>query len=136
MIYNGSIKSEKQLFGYLKENFMPDLERTTRPMSRYDCFSNKYNLDIELKCRRTHYDELLVEKIKYEALMKRCADFDTIPLYINSTPKGVYAFYLTQFEMHWQTKSLPITTEFGKKFHVPKEVSYFSISEGIDLTKL
>ena len=136
MIYDGQIKSEKQLYHFLKQNFIIDLEKTTLTTSRYDCFSTQYNLDIELKCRRTHYDDLIIEKGKYDALMKRSVDFGTIPVYVNSTPKCVWAFYIAEFNMHRQVKSLPITTDFGKRFHIPKDISYFSVSEGIDLTKL
>ena len=136
MIYNGHLKSEKQLYHFLKEKFISDLQKTKFATSRYDCFSTQYNLDIELKCRRTHYDDLIIEKPKYDALIKRSVDFGTIPVYVNSTPKGVWAFYISEFNMQWQVKSLPITTDFGKKFHIPKDISYFSISEGIDLTKI
>jgi len=135
-IYNGNIKSEKQLFNYLKTNFISDLERTTIAIARYDCYSHHHNLDIELKCRRTHYDKLLIEQKKYDALMKRATNFDTIPVYINSTPKGVWAFYIAEYNFSWEQKSLPITTEFGKKSHVPKTISYVTVSEGIDLTKI
>jgi hypothetical protein len=51
--------------------------------SHWDCFSAQHAFEIELKCRTTHYDELLIEKLKYDALMARAAKYQTNPIYIN-----------------------------------------------------
>ena len=83
---------EQQLFNALKESFMPDLKKSDDPMARYDCYSIIHNIDIELKCRRKHYDDLLIEKKKYDALLLRALNFGTDPVYINSTPSGVWVF--------------------------------------------
>ena len=83
---------EQQLFDALKDSFMPDLEKSDNPMARYDCYSLAHNIDIELKCRRKHYDDLLIEKKKYDALLLRGSNFGTDPVYINSTPSGVWVF--------------------------------------------
>ena len=133
MIYDGKIFLEKDLFSLLKKNFIPDLQRTKKTNSSYDCYSTKFNLDIELKCRRTHYDDLIIEKSKYKSLMNRCLDLQTIPVYINSTPKGVWAFYLTGIDFEWEERSLPKHTDFAKKHHIKKIVSYLDISKGKDL---
>jgi hypothetical protein len=130
------IYKEYELYVFLRDNFIPDLKKTKLNNSRYDCYSTEFNLDIELKCRRTHYDSLLIEKKKYDALMDRTKLLNTIPVYINSTPKGVWGFYLAEFSLKWETKSLPMQTDFNKRMWVDKEISYLKISEGINLTKL
>ena len=137
MTSSGSIKKEQDLYDFLKKNFIPDLIQTTRTASRYDCYSTKFGLDIELKCRRTHYDQLLIEKGKYEALMSRTGMFGTVPVYINSTPQGVWAFYLKEVDLKWETRSLPKQTDFGERYHIKKEIGYLDVeTEGIDLLSL
>jgi hypothetical protein len=130
------IYKEEELYVFLRDNFITDLKKTKLTTSRHDCYSTEFNLDIELKCRRTHYDSLLIEKKKYDALMDRTKLLNTIPVYINSTPKGVWGFYLAEFSLKWETKSLPMQTDFNKRMWVDKEISYLKISEGINLTKL
>ena len=96
---------EIDLFNILKICFMTDLEKSESQYSRFDCFSSKWKMDIELKCRRTHYDELLIEKDKYDALMDRAKKFGTRPFYINSTPQGIYAFNLEELkDIKWEMK--------------------------------
>ena len=101
MIYEyKQIASEQQLFEFVKDNFINDLQPSETSTSRYDCFSEKYQMDIELKCRRKHYEGLIIEKGKYDALMKRCQTHGTTPVYINSTPNGVWGFYLEHFDLY------------------------------------
>jgi len=66
------IANEQQLFNFINKHFIKDLKPSELPTSRFDCYSEKYKLDIELKCRRKHYDELIIERGKYDALMHRC----------------------------------------------------------------
>ena len=60
---------EQELFDYLKLNVYPDLVMSTSPISRWDCYSATKQHRIELKCRKTHYDELVIEKSKFTALL-------------------------------------------------------------------
>ena len=76
---------ELDLFNILRATYVIDLKESDDQFSRFDCYSLKYKMDIELKCRNKHYDELLIEKDKYDALMKRSEKFGTTPMYINST---------------------------------------------------
>jgi hypothetical protein len=130
------IASEQQLFAFIKKNFIQDLNPTKFTNSRYDCYSSEYNLDIELKCRRKHYDELIIERKKYVSLMERSKTYGTIPVYINSTPKGVWGFYLQQYEVEWSRRDLPKQTDFSDRQTISKEVGYLKVSEGVDLILL
>jgi len=126
---------EHELFDFLKEYFVKDLEKSDDKMSRHDCISKAYNMDIELKCRRKHYDGLIIEKKKYDALMKRAENNGTFPTYINSTPEGVWAFYLKRYgDVEWEMKDLPRNTDFSKRSNIPKEIGYLDISKGVKLT--
>ena len=104
---------EKELFEYLKEKYFKDLEFSNDQFSRWDCYSNSTKTRIELKCRKTHYNELLIEKDKYFNLTKYFILNDDKPLYINSTPKGIYAFDLRKITPEFVTDTrMPKTTEF------------------------
>jgi hypothetical protein len=122
--------TESKLFLIIKACFIADLEQSGEQYSRYDCFSKKWNMDIELKCRRTHYDELLIEKDKYDALMLRAEKHGTLPFYINSTPEGIYAFNLGEIkDIKWEMKGgLPKTTDFPDRRKVVKEVGFLPIA--------
>ena len=126
---------ENDLFIWIKDNYIEDLEQCKMQSSRYDCFSSKYKLDIELKCRRSHYDDLIIEKKKYDALMKRARDFNTIPVYVNSTPVGIWAFYLSDIRIIWSFKHLPKQTDFSDNRFIQKEIGYLNIKYGVNLTK-
>jgi hypothetical protein len=129
--------TELQLFELLKERLMPDLEYSQHTMSRYDCYSLEYNADIELKCRRKHYDELVIEQIKWEALMLRSSLFETIPVYINYTPQGLYSFRLLELEVpKWELKMMPKTTDFSSRHFIPKPVAMLHISLAKDLSHI
>tara|TARA_R110000824_G_scaffold157037_2_gene330449 strand:- start:589 stop:1011 length:423 start_codon:yes stop_codon:yes gene_type:complete len=130
------ITSEKQLFSFIQERFILDLQPTVSKTSRYDCFSESFKMDIELKCRRKHYDDLLIEKKKYDSLMERSAKHNTIPVYINSTPNGIWAFYLKDYDIKWETKYLPKNTDFHNRTKILKEVGYLNVNEGTDLLPL
>ena len=69
--------------------------------------------------------------------MSRTGMFGTVPVYINSTPQGVWAFYLKEVDLKWETRSLPKQTDFGERYHIKKEIGYLDVeTEGIDLLSL
>jgi hypothetical protein len=53
---------EPELFEWLRDNFYPDLAKSESEFDGFDCQSDEHKLFIELKSRKTHYDELLIEK--------------------------------------------------------------------------
>ena len=120
---------EADLFEYLKGK-LPDLQLAKDQFSKYDCYSLHHKMDIELKCRRTHYPDRLIERAKYSALMERSMAYATTPVYICSTPEGIWVFRLEDIEMTWFTKSLPRTTDFGQRQWVDKEIALIDISQG------
>jgi hypothetical protein len=102
-------------------------------MSRWDCYSPKFKHRIELKCRRKHYDSLLLEKSKYDAMIFESGKHLDRPIYINSTPEGVYSFDLLDIEPEWIFKTLRATTQFANNKSVLKKVAFLDIEEGIKL---
>jgi hypothetical protein len=124
---------EQQLFDWLKANKYPDLYKSTKFNSSWDCVSVENKLTIELKSRNTHYDDLLIEKKKYDRLLLLAAEDEHIPYYINSTPKGVWGFDLFTISIDWTERLMPVVTEFPSKGKIMKIVGLLSCAQGEQL---
>jgi hypothetical protein len=125
---------ERELFQKIKARIVPDLKLSNNTYSKWDCWTSKYQLHIELKCRYAHYDDLLIEKNKYDALMA----LDTGVRYICSTPVGVYSFNIKEIlEPNWIIEKMPQTTNFNDEpYFIEKNVGYINISNSINITHL
>ena len=122
--------NEQKLYDIIK-NYIPDLTQTEE-FDFSDAYSVFFNTKIELKCRRAHYNDLLIEKIKWDKLI----ECDNVR-YINSTPIGVYSFDLKVIkEPSWLEREMPISTEFGNKSKSIKLVGFINISEAKNITLL
>jgi len=128
---------ELDLFNIIKLTHVTDLKKSEKQFSRYDCYSSEYKMDIELKCRNKHYDELLIEKDKYDALMQRSKEYGTYAIYINSTPEGIYVFNLTKMnEPVWEEKGgLPKTSHFSDRRKIKKIVAFLPIKKAKKITE-
>lgn len=125
------ITSENQLFLYLKKN-IPDLEKATDKFSTYDFLSEERESIFEVKVRKVHYDDLVLERGKYERLLEVALNLDKIPWYINSTPEGVYAFNLEVVNTpEWSKRKMPKTSHFSNREKIEKEVGYLSTCSAI-----
>ena len=127
--------NEEILFNLLKK-LIPDLSQTNQ-FSFRDAYSKKYDLSIELKCRTSNYKMILIEKIKYDRLIRLNA-----VRYINSMPSGIYSFNLKKIEEPiWFEKELPINTEFDNKNKIEKlkkvkTIGLLDLSLSDNITKL
>tara|TARA_R110002050_G_scaffold293969_4_gene451201 strand:+ start:2987 stop:3376 length:390 start_codon:yes stop_codon:yes gene_type:complete len=122
---------EKDLFEYLQENYMADLVKAKNPMSRWDCYSPMYKKRVELKCRKKHYDTLLIEKKKYDAMIEESMKHADEPVYINSTPEGVFVFNLLDIEPEWETNFRNPSNTYWGGGRVAKEVAYLRLDDAI-----
>ena len=126
--------NEELLFTFLRESLYPDLVKSEGIYDAFDCISRQAGHYIELKCRATHYESLLIEEMKYRKLITQAAERDLVPYYINSTPAGIYSFDLMDLpEPVWYVQYLPATTEFEKIGKVDKLVGYLPIEEAVQL---
>ena len=126
--------NEELLFTFLREGLYPDLVKSEGIYDAYDCISRQAGHYIELKCRATHYESLLIEEMKYRKLITQAAERDLVPYYINSTPLGIYSFDLMDLpEPVWYVQHLPASTEFEKIGKVDKLVGYLPIEEAVQL---
>lgn len=125
---------EEELFNYLQQSLYPDLVKSPGIYDSYDCTSAKAGHYIELKCRQTHYETLLIEEMKYRKLITQAAERDLIPFYISSTPLGIYSFDLMDVpEPVWIIQKMPATTQFDNSMKVDKLVGYLPVEEAIKL---
>ena len=128
------VLKEPELFAFLKEFYYPDLRMSEDRYSKHDCISDKYKAYIELKSRNTHYDDLLIEKIKYDAILEHAFLLDYLTFYINSTPEGIWSFsLLTMPQPQWEDRWLPAKTEFPNGGNKTKIVGYLHIKDGVKL---
>lgn len=51
------------------------------------------------------------------------------PIYINSTPKGIYSFDLSIIDPKWEDKMLKSNTDFGNSEWIKKKVCFLKIEE-------
>lgn len=115
---------EVELFEALKAIY-PDLTPVS-PTDRHDGIT--HDSYIEMKCRRTHYDKLLIEKKKWDYLAEIRARTGSRTLYINSTPLGVYEFDLGAINApEWLLKVLPAKTDYSNGHDIEKEVGFLDI---------
>lgn len=124
--------TEAVLFDYIKSTYLEDLQKSTDEYEYVDATSTIYRLTLELKCRSSHYDELILEKDKYESLINRANALGFTPFYINSTPQGIYAFNLRKITVTWITKRLPAST-FDKGPDIDKEIALLHIDKAVKL---
>jgi len=125
--------NEQVLFQLLKDRLVSDLQSTDQ-FHFSDAFSKEKDLIIELKCRRFHYDTLIIEQSKYIKLVS--ASYCEVR-YINSTPIGIYSFDLRVInEPTWITKDCKKTTDFDDNQYVPKIVGMLDLKDAKDITNL
>ena len=122
--------NEERLFELIKK-IVPDLKKR-HPLSYRDAYSPEYDLTIEFKSRRTHYDFILIEKFKWDKLN----EYPRVR-YINSTPIGIYSFNLKKIEEpEWMEHLMPKQTDFEDTMKVQKLVGFLPISLAINITFL
>lgn len=124
--------SEDDLFNIIK-NVYPDLEKSLDFYAPYDCYTKQHNLYIELKCRRTHYPTLLLERLKYDRLREAAQMMQMKPVYVCSTPDGIWKFNLSDLQLKWQIEMLPKTTDFDNTQKISKVVCYLPLTMGKQL---
>ena len=125
-----TIQGEEELFDYLKQYYYSDLKKTDK-YNHTDCYTQ--SKVIELKCRSTHYTKLIIEKYKYEKIIKNARIKKKIPIYINSTPCGIFEWNLNNVVVDWvEQDNLPKTTEFENNDKVCKVVGLLNVSDAYE----
>ena len=117
---------EVELFEALKAIY-PDLTPLSATDRADGITSDAY---IEIKCRRTHYPTLMIERKKWDYLADIRARTGARTLYVNATPSGIYQFDLGAINTpEWLLQSLPTKTDFAGSQKVEKWVGYLAIED-------
>ena len=115
---------EVELFEALKAVY-PDLTPLSATDRADGITSDAY---IEIKCRRTHYPTLLIEKKKWDYLADIRARTGSRTLYINSTPQGIYQFDLGALdEPQWLLRTMADKTDFAGGKPIQKLVGFLEL---------
>ena len=125
--------TEAELFNYIKGRYLEDLVKSQHQYDYHDCTSTLYRLHIELKCRHKHYEDLIIEKDKYQALVQQAERLGFTPFYVNATPKGIYAFNLRKISVKWTTKKLPVESKSKDQGLIDKSVALLPVSLAVQL---
>ena len=121
------------MFNYIKKRYIPDLVKS-QTYDCWDCKSLQSRMIIELKARRNHYHELLIEKSKYEALLMSALRSTFSAWYINATPEGIWAFNLSKLNKpKWIDRPMPKTTDFADTKPLIKQIGYLHIADGLQM---
>lgn len=133
--------NEAKVIELLNKSDMFNFEKMNEKFSRYDAFDPDSGLMLEIKCRKKHYDDTLLEKMKYD-WNKEYAKENGFEFYYCVTmphPKGT-AVYLfdpilmedeEDYDFGWHTKKLPEKTEFSGSKWIDKEVGYLHIDDAL-----
>lgn len=132
------LKDEDEIFSWIKDRFIPDLQKPDKANEIYDAISHDKKVVIEFKCRGKHYNSLMIERRKYDNLLRIAKEFGYRCLYINATPKGVWSFDLTNMaEPRWYRKKLFSKTQWSTKNRkVDKEIAMLDLSLAKQITDL
>jgi hypothetical protein len=118
---------EADLFQLLQKYWTDIVDNNlTNPNSIIDWYVPTTNTWIEGKCRPKHWDALLIERSKWNALMQKENAY-----YINSTPKGIFVFDIKQLEEPiWDYNKMAKSTYFeGSGTKIEKDSGYYPISK-------
>jgi hypothetical protein len=110
---------EKKLFVLVKEFYILDLIdlNEENDSSSIDWYSASLDCWIEAKCRTEHFNHLMIEKKKWDALKEKKQAY-----YICSTEEGVFEFDITSIvdEPVWSYRNCRTTTQFTDNRYIPK----------------
>jgi hypothetical protein len=81
-----------ELFALVQANLYEDSAPCPNTDSHY--ISEEYGLYFQVRCRVEHHDTVMLDKAGYELLIQNANDNGLVPLYICSTPVGIWEFNL------------------------------------------
>ena len=128
------VLTEVDLFIWLKRHYYYDLRSSGGQYSFYDCYSLEFRFYAELKMRSKHYDTLLIERSKYDRIVKIANANRSEALYIVGTPLGVWQYEVATLGIDWvDMPDLPVTSQFENKERVTKKVGLLPLNEATQL---
>jgi hypothetical protein len=116
-----------------------NFEKMDDKFSRYDAFDPKLGIMLEIKCRKKHYPDTMLEKMKYDWNKEFAEENGFDFFYAVSMPHEdghrLYVFNPSameeedEYDFKWHTKKLPANTAFNGSRWIDKEVGYLHIDD-------
>jgi len=139
---NGKMKmmTEKELIDLLNSGNDYNFVAMDDKFSRYDAFDTENGIMLEIKCCTKHYDDTILEKIKYDWNKEYAENHDLEFMYAVSMPnKEGHKVYLfdplimeeEDYDFKWHTRKLPAQTEFSRTEWIDKEVGYLNVKDAL-----
>lgn len=121
-------KKEIAIINFLNEIYDWNLSHTGMDYEHYDAigYTRKGSGCImEMKFRTTHYEDMMLEKKKYQWLMETSFPKYEHKFYLVQDPTGIYIFWLNDIDINVLTTedmNCPPTTYFTESSKINKEV--------------
>jgi hypothetical protein len=125
--------TEHQLFQLMRTRYtgLIDLNQKDEK-SLIDWYDVNEDIWMEAKCRNEHYNGMLIQKDKYDVLMKKENCY-----YVNSTPKGIFVFNLKEMEEPvWREQNMEQSQFFKSNGRISKWVAELPIAKAIQIDHL
>ena len=128
------LPTEIDLHKWLRNHYYPDLRLVGNQYSGYDAWSAEFKIQVELKIRSKHYEDLLLEKLKYDKLLRLSEMNNLRPVYICATPQGVWEYNLRTITPKWEIRDdMPKSTYWPQDAPIAKTVALLPISQAKQL---
>ena len=132
-VHSTGILTEDTLITYLNSKALSEFVLCQDEYSVYDAEEDRYIA--ELKIRKKHYPDCLIEFDKYSNNLEYSGEIDKEFLYVVATSTDIYVFNITNlsnkgYDFNWQWKNLPRNSEFGGYTDkIDKQVGYINIRD-------
>ena len=101
-----------ELFALVKANLYEDSAPCPNTDSHYT--SARYGLYFQVRCRVEHYDSVMLDKAGYELLIQNANAMGFVPLYICSTPVGIWELNLAFVKPTFDDTKVYLAIDKGK----------------------
>ena len=125
--------TEKQLFELMSTRYTGLIDLTIdNPTSLIDWYLPSSNTYMEAKCRKKHYETIIIQKDKWDVLIQKESSW-----YVDSTPNGIWYFDIHKIEEpNWREKYLPQSQQFYSQGDIIKIIGEIPINTGEQLDHL
>lgn len=132
-VHSKGILTEDTLISYLNSEALSEFVLCQDEYSVYDAEEERYIA--ELKIRKKHYPDCLIEFDKYRNNLEYSGEIDKEFLYVVATTTDIYVFNVTKltdngYDFKWEWKNLPRNSEFGGYADkIDKQIGYINIKD-------
>ncbi len=105
------VLTEAEVIKWMRTVVTTTITRPRNVYSRYDASTSK--AIIEIKSRNRVYNDVMLEKAKYDVLVQYAKVYDKAVIYVVADADGIYAFDLLSIQPEWKQYFLPSVYNVG-----------------------